>query len=658
MANTFKIIAIKPLKLCAQEYLKVLQPQECYCFYNDYTIKTNSQSDMDDEISYEKSIPDEMFNVGDIGINICAIVGKNGSGKSSIVELLYIGIYNLSRYLGMIRKEPNGVGYGFVDDIRFDLYLEINQKFHKIRFDDRNFYHYSFNESGKGIEKKEEIKKKSFMNDFFYSLIVNYSLYGLNAREAGRWLKPLFHKNDAYQTPIVLNPFRDDGKIDINTENYLVRARILSIILQEKANRVPLSESFFGDKLPRKIHFKLDPNKFKHNGKNFTFAASNNYGHRILPKIFKIFFRDENFQLPNHEYVKFTIDYIVRKLISITSKYPHYQRFGQFYRKGKTELLEIYLEKLRDDSSNISLKLKQAIYFLSNIYIPFLDNVEFTIEEIMNHILNTKPHRRSSFALEKMPPSFFKTELEFSNRLDTLEKFSSGEKQKIYSAASLVYHLQNLDSIHGIPEDNEPKAPVMVKYSIVNIVFDEIELYFHPDFQRMFVYNVKEAIKRANLKFINAINIIFITHSPFILSDIPSKNVMYLKVDQGKSFAQQNTQQTFGGNIHDLLASSFFLKEDGYMGEFAKQTINSAIQYLQPEDEVKDTPQNVSRKKSSIENSWTKDKISMLIESIGEPIIKQGMQELFNLKFRSLDEIEMQIQELQKQKSQLINNSK
>ncbi|MBL0883421.1 MAG: hypothetical protein IBJ16_08795 [Chitinophagaceae bacterium] len=642
MNQNFKLIAIRPLDGCAKNYLKVLQPNYCYIFNNEYEIKVNQRSEMADEIVYRPEVPENFFDEGSIRINLCALVGKNGSGKSSLVELLYIGIYNMARALGMIHKDANGRSYYHINDIKFEIYIQVSDNFYKIRFNDRKFFHYEFNSDGKGIRQKEEIIKKPYLNSFFYNLVINYSLYGLNTRESGRWLKPIFHKNDAYQTPIVLNPFRDEGKIDINTENYLVRARLLSIVLQEKQENIQSENGFFDDKIPTKIHLELDSEKFKRNTKGeYTFAAANSYSNRITPRILAIFFEGLNVTIPEHPYAKFTIDYIIRKMVSIIAKYPHYRRFRGFYTKGKPQILDDYLKKLKDDPSHVTLKLKQAINFLANMYIPFNKNVVFTVNELLQHVLQTPTKKRSLLDLEKLPPSFFKSEIEFSSPNDTLEKFSSGEKQKIYSSASLVYHLRNVDSLHGALEDTDKLAPIMVKYRMVNIVFDEIELYFHPDLQRTFVHDIKKAIRKTRLKYIRALNIIFITHSPFILSDIPSKNVMYLKVENGLSSQLQNQQDTFGGNIHDLLARSFFLSKEGYMGEFAKRIITSAIEYLQPE-------------MAHSHDYWNKEKVSQLIKLIGEPIIKQGMRELFNIKFKSVEDIDNQIEELQKQKQNIL----
>ena len=66
-----------------------------------------------------------------------------------------------------------------------------------------------------------EINDKLKLNSLFYSILINYSHHGLNSLHVGNWINSLFHKNDGYQTPIVLNPMRTEGKIDINKLTYL-----------------------------------------------------------------------------------------------------------------------------------------------------------------------------------------------------------------------------------------------------------------------------------------------------------------------------------------------------------------------------------------------------------------------------------------------------
>lgn len=146
---------------------------------------------------------------------------------------------------------------------------------------------------------------------------------------------------------------------------------------------------------------------------------------------------------------------------------------------------------------------------------------------------------------------------------------SSGEKQQILSINTVAYQLFNVDSV------TEHKDSY--KYGNFNIVFDEVELYFHPDFQRTYISNLLTRINDLVLEYVDNINILFITHSPFILSDIPISNILKLK--DGHAQQYQEKDQTFGANIHDLLANEFFM-ENGFMGELSKNLINDTINYL------------------------------------------------------------------------------
>ena len=80
------------------------------------------------------------------------------------------------------------------------------------------------------------------------------SLLDKNFSEGYSWLSGVFHKNDGFQTPIVISPKRDYGMIDINNENDLSEERLLSLLFVEdkrenrkSGKRFPFSE--INDKL-------------------------------------------------------------------------------------------------------------------------------------------------------------------------------------------------------------------------------------------------------------------------------------------------------------------------------------------------------------------------------------------------------------------------
>ena len=79
-----------------------------------------------------------------------------------------------------------------------------------------------------------------------------------------------------------------------------------------------------------------------------------------------------------------------------------------------------------------------------------------------------------------------------------------------------------------------------------------------------------EAISWCNIDpdIIHSIQILIVTHSPFILTDMLT-NTLYLK----KGEVQSVSQQTFGGNYYDLLNKSFFFEKSA-IGDVAVNNYN------------------------------------------------------------------------------------
>ena len=80
------------------------------------------------------------------------------------------------------------------------------------------------------------------------------------------------------------------------------------------------------------------------------------------------------------------------------------------------------------------------------------------------------------------------------------------------------------------------------------------------------------------------VQIIVTSHSPFILSDFPRQNVIYMNKHDGKTIIEKsdNQKQSFGANIYTLLKEAFFFK-NGAIGEFAKKKIYKVYEDLKSE---------------------------------------------------------------------------
>jgi len=161
------------------------------------------------------------------------------------------------------------------------------------------------------------------------------------------------------------------------------------------------------------------------------------------------------------------------------------------------------------------------------------------------------------------------------------------------------------------------------------LLIDEGESFLHPNWQKKYLSYIVQFIKDnfPNRK----IHIILTSHSPFLLSDIPKQNIIFLdryKKDEEENQKEGNCKvvdglsQTFGANIHTLLSDSFFMK-DGLMGEFAKGKINEIIDFFNAKNEVYKDKQ---------------DKLLKTINTIGEPFLKEKLLFMYNEKYPKTNE--------------------
>ena len=155
-------------------------------------------------------------------------------------------------------------------------------------------------------------------------------------------------------------------------------------------------------------------------------------------------------------------------------------------------------------------------------------------------------------------------------------------------------------------------------------LFDEPEISLHPNWQRKYLDEVIDLLESLNKKY----HFVFTTHSPFLLSDIPKDNIIFLQQEKETGLCLNITDKvdinSFGANIHTLLSHGFFMS-DGLMGNYAKKKIDIAIKYL---NQIKLTEAEVKY----CEN---------IISVIGEPLVKNQLQRMLDSKRLSkIDEID------------------
>lgn len=797
---SFKLLAIRPVANCESDFLKNLQKNYIYRFYNEYDYlidrEGNEVSIIDTQYNLAKEEQLDYCNVQSIRfkneipqsfygnkVNVSAIVGKNGSGKSSLLELLYAFIFNISKKRNILKFKDRITDY---NKISLEIYYEFNDDFYKIS----HSYKSPTNVKTIVYRTDENFQFIKYPNAYevifkFYSLVINYSIYSLNSAVSGPWIEKLFHKNDGYQSPIVINPFRNEGNIDVNNEYNLAQQRLIlnhfvikndniidNINIQEvnyflnirnaqyfnndgnseESQKLIIDDiiSFFDvnnfsviNRFSQLINILFGDDKElknlsslkiflqdKDSNRKFSILelSDNNFQNEIrylcllyiFKKLKRISFNYEEYKIYNYLFenkwdseifdedikqfkstlqkkmraksnsdiidfqkysnqldetfknfvnknplinslksilnndVKFEVDNILES-IAIDEKDSKiddvveriFESLVHIVDQNRVALFENYISELKRDDTHVAFKFRQAVnYFISDLFSKIkiksvLPDHNKSDSDLYNIIIDQK--HLSSTQIHKIPISFFEPEIlvKKGEEIYPFNRLSSGEQHMIHSMLNITYHLYNISSVKRIGVKKK-------KYEDIIIIFDEVELYFHPEFQRGFIKNLLKSIEYFHhLSF----NIIFSTHSPFILSDIPNQNI--LRLVEGLAMVDENGLNSFGANMHDLLADEFFLN-DGFMGEFAKTEINQVIDFLSVQklkfrvNELKNQLKNLQEKEDkrqylielrdkqiklaeskSLDLKYDKQYCKKIIEIIGEPMLSSSLMELF-----------------------------
>lgn len=647
----FKLLAIRPLVGCSTKILKGLKEGMIYQFHRDefsldFINSKNTNSDVK-VIRIVKKKEVRLYDLDNLKINISAIVGKNGSGKSSLIDLFYSFCYSISVIDKKIEEINQLTNKELIDnnqgnlqvlydvnlykEINCEIYYQFNNDIFRIKLSKGNYIH-------EANLKGEWAKIDFYYADFFYTLAINYSLYGLNSRD-NPWCYFLFHKNDGYQIPIVINPYRVNGNIDVNSELHLAQTRTL-LNLSSVKTKNPLvvngkrisgvefildlieNDSIkindivaIGCKKVFNHHYNVHNesifelfNRVSRSLAGFTLKESDivdlkkSYSEEIDKEASKKYLNETSIlpileptvQRIHYQFIK----YVINKLFKICINYPNdYDFLQQKTTEFGTKILELkdldrFIYKLTEDKSHITIKLRQALYSIKEGYFNIenrwkridyekdRNHYSYSIYlewfEVQKMIIDSEKKNRKILEerMEIIPGSFVKPKLhikekKFKNSSHLFSTLSSGEQQLSNTLQTITYHLYNLNSVHGSSFNK-------IKYKNINLIFDEIELYFHPEFQRRFISNLIESIEQLKINNIESINMLFSTHSPFILSDIPESHI--LRLENGLPKKVRSSQQTFGANINDLLADGFYLNT--VMGDFANNKIMKVIEHI------------------------------------------------------------------------------
>ncbi len=116
------------------------------------------------------------------------------------------------------------------------------------------------------------------------------------------------------------------------------------------------------------------------------------------------------------------------------------------------------------------------------------------------------------------------------------------------------------------------------------LLLDEPETFMHPEMCRNFVYWMGRILTEHNK--IPNVQVIMSTHSPFMLSDVHPNQIIKIRYDDyGMCHVVENTgEPTFAGDIYSIMANEFFL--DYSIGELSKRCLQKILKILKEKEAI------------------------------------------------------------------------
>jgi len=515
---------------------------ECDFFpkYDNGVLTNDSKVEIRRNTNYINIFPDN--------INVTAIVGENGSGKSSLLKAInpsWGKIYYIYSK-GTFRDLQETSLYS-----NYPLIKDINGN--KI-------------EKNEDIGLEERIENSIFMDrNFFMELPTNGIFYILSLQSKNLYAKYF----DLDRTTAT-----------INIESF--HKKVLMLIL----SRHIMPNSFFN---PNKIQINFNRFHKEYDGSKVekVIAGENlDFNYKYIYKIY----------LKSLEIIKQT-----KAIENRDKKKAEQTKLMKTFLKDRENILNFELPEdedtilILDKEEKIDKFLAKFTYDDSKI---LRTQSQYSFQDFKNFEILKNDDYEIFFYLVKI--GFL--EYDFLDNQKRFLSLSTGEKNLFSDFIILNKELRK-----GELEN-------------IFILLDEPDTTLHPQWQKKYVSEILKLLEQySHINF----HLIITSHSPFILSDIPKENVIFL--EKGKQvYPFGDNQQTFGANIHTLLSHGFFMR-DGLMGEFAKSKIEDVINYL-------------NDKESTIKDN---DEAQKLLNIIGEPIIKNQLQKMLDSKRLSkIDEID------------------
>lgn len=588
------------------------------------------------ENKLEVTVSDDFFDKDRCITNITAIVGENGAGKTTLLD--YILLSGLS-----VKQNKNKENYDYyMDEFEYKKQIVIYKDgdklvcYHNVNdfkeFKDPRIKYINVNKDKKFIDNLKNntgfknMTKVSLTNSLYSKNEI--SKHGrldtimLNPNTINSLKKSFFEKSvcfdkskyDAFnKIPTILSEYKDtkdfQNILDLLYMKYILSKNEKSIF-ENLVNR----DIVISFKNVNEYLHKSDKEYLNHYKKDESGLIS--FRDTWVKSIVKVEKELHNVGIAFNLYENLLFELITYKGIKNIGVFGSKQEMIEYIESSVKSISDtLYFQNAYNEIKAYKKCINNCMQY--HCLLPRNDS-----DYVFNKIIKPKSKELTEF-LNLVEDSFLNSESSFVLKYIDIGglDFSSGERA-----------LLNFFSwMHILPYFNKIQTEIEKSlFDNILLLIDEIDLYCHPSWQQKLLYYL---IQEAKLNFKGKnVQIIFTTHSPIVLSDMPRSNIIYLKHQDGKLVigGKENHKETFGTNIYKLFDDAFFLEEQGQVGQFAKGKIQTLIDKVRNVDKL--DVERINRLKQEI-------------SIIGEPLIREKLISML-VRFQFNDEMSLKEKKL------------